>query len=181
MQGIDLSKYAQSKRFVFVDGLSELFLPAIATKGNASADRTVVLRNGSELGGIFDGIMSAVKSLSGGKVVLIIDQLDVLLAAGGQAVTAVAIADMLMELRQVGLALSIKTSAVLIALIACTLNDPYHFGGCAFGARTTYTSRNESFQFLVECGSSGELGAWTAALRYRCGEGCQWCYKNHTG
>jgi hypothetical protein len=58
-----------------------------------------------ELGKVREEILDAVKSLRGpdgsGKVMLVIDQLDLLLVTGGQDVTSTAIGEMLMDIRQV--------------------------------------------------------------------------------
>lgn len=106
IQGIDLGKQISSKRFIFVDGLSELYLPSSLAKQMTSAkqDGIITLRDGMNISGIKDGIMSAIRTVqtSGtAKVVLIVDQLDLLLAAGGDAVSVAAVEDMLMELREV--------------------------------------------------------------------------------
>jgi elongator complex protein 6 len=96
-QGLDLDKLAAKKRFGFVDGLSGLFLPkqkAIPRMGEK------VLSN-FNLRDVAGEIQEAIQILreGGGKVMLAIDQLDLLLAAGGDHITPVAMGDVLTELR----------------------------------------------------------------------------------
>lgn len=101
MQGIDFDKSVAKKRFAFVDGLSGLFLP-----------RKVVERDGesiltkSDLTSVAEEILKVVGTLKGGddgrgKTILVIDQIDLLLAAGGNQVTAIGMEAMLMVLREV--------------------------------------------------------------------------------
>lgn len=84
-----------------MDGLTGLFLPktsAVKTGGN-------VLGN-PELPAVSSEIQHAVQSLKAasgeGNVFLIIDQLDLLLAVGGDRIGAVNLGEMLMGLREVG-------------------------------------------------------------------------------
>lgn len=86
-----------------MDGLSGLFLPG-AGPGN---DGEVILRS-AELGRVYEDILGAVRSLQkiedgshSGKVLLIVDALDLLLATAGMNASSVGLGDMLMDLREV--------------------------------------------------------------------------------
>jgi elongator complex protein 6 len=94
-----LDKLAAKKRFTFVDGLSGLFLSN--QKPNSIAGERVLSNSG--LSSVSGEIQQAIKTLQGdgGKIVLVIDQMDLLLAAGGDQVTAGGMGDILMGLREV--------------------------------------------------------------------------------
>jgi elongator complex protein 6 len=82
-----------------VDGLTGLFLPKKSTAGKgenilSSPDLTAVSME-------IQRSIQSLKDVEGGNVVLIIDQLDLLLAAGGDQIGAVNVGDMVMELREV--------------------------------------------------------------------------------
>lgn len=101
--GIDWSKQVNNSRLVFVDGLTELFLPASKSAGSAQAVRDgVITLHGADLKKIYETIIFAIETLGQGRVVLVIDQLDLLLAAGGNTFSSNALGDMVMNLRQVG-------------------------------------------------------------------------------
>jgi elongator complex protein 6 len=94
------------KRFAFVDGLSSLYLP-VQTQAAAGKPGEVVLQS-PKLAKVGEGILSVVQSLhsSGdsqgtGKVMLIIDALDLLLATSGNDASPVGMEDMLMDLQEV--------------------------------------------------------------------------------
>jgi elongator complex protein 6 len=82
-----------------VDGLTGLFLPTSAGRAEenvlSSPDLTTVS------GEIQRSIQNLKDFDGGGKLILIIDQLDLLLAAGGDQITAVSIRDKLIGLREV--------------------------------------------------------------------------------
>ncbi|KUJ14391.1 uncharacterized protein LY89DRAFT_137598 [Mollisia scopiformis] len=100
--GLDLDKLAAKKRFVFVDGLSGLFLSK-QQKASPAKGGNVTLSN-SGLESVSEAIHNDAKTLrhSQGttKIMLIVDQLDLLLAAGGDAVNAVGLGDLLLGLRE---------------------------------------------------------------------------------
>ena len=94
---------AAQKRFAFVDGLSGLFLPGTGP----GKDGEVVLRS-AELRKVYEDISGVVRSLKNGrdgsdcgKVVLVIDALDLLLVTAGANASSVGLGDMLMDLREV--------------------------------------------------------------------------------
>ncbi|CZS91944.1 uncharacterized protein RAG0_02505 [Rhynchosporium agropyri] len=100
--GLDLDKLSFKQRFAFVDGLSCLFLP----RQSSSAVRRVeekVLSSG-DLESVTREIQAAIEVLQGSrdtsKVLLVVDQLDLLLAAGGDKNRALNIGNMLMDLRE---------------------------------------------------------------------------------
>jgi hypothetical protein len=82
-----------------VDGLSGLFLPK--QKSGIGVGEMVLSSPG--LKSVASEIKQAIQSLqeSGGEVVFIVDQLELLLAAGGEHVTAVEITEMLLGFREV--------------------------------------------------------------------------------
>ncbi|KAH6671847.1 hypothetical protein B0J14DRAFT_81963 [Halenospora varia] len=97
--GLDLEKAAAKRRFAFVDGLSGLFLP--------KQQKQPVKRPGEKrlvdpgLASISGEISNAIKDLGeAGEVVLVVDQLDLLLATAGGQVGAVDITDLLTGLRE---------------------------------------------------------------------------------
>ena len=86
-----------------MDGLSGLFLsnsqqPMLGKSGEK------ILRN-SALASVSEEIQNAIQTLNTGqereKVVLIVDQLDLLLAAGGDQIGTVELGELLMALREV--------------------------------------------------------------------------------
>ncbi|KAG4437077.1 hypothetical protein IFR05_007452 [Cadophora sp. M221] len=97
--GLDLDKLALKKKFAFVDGLSGLFLPRQPTTTTRRGGEKVLSSPGLE--SMAKKIQNGIEALQGtGKVLLVIDQLDLLLAAGGEHVGAVSLEDMLMGLRE---------------------------------------------------------------------------------
>jgi elongator complex protein 6 len=113
-QGIDFDKLAANRRFVFVDGLSGLFLPKQKPLPGKGGERTL---SSPDLKTVSEEIRQAVEGLKSGqdgpgKVLLVVDQIDLLLAAGGDSVTAIALGEVFMGLREVcGHFHSIKSEA----------------------------------------------------------------------
>ncbi|KAI9730030.1 MAG: hypothetical protein M1818_008299 [Claussenomyces sp. TS43310] len=102
--GLDLSRLAQRRRFAFVDGVSGLCLPRPCWEAQ-TRDATVL--SDVRLESVHAEVLRAVGALRKGegagrrKVVLVVDQMDFLLAAGGEGVHAVALSALLMEWRQI--------------------------------------------------------------------------------
>lgn len=100
-QGLDLEKLAAKKRFKQVAGLTSMFVPgrqkALVGKAEENALSNPALEPVSR------EIMGSIQNLKegGGRILLVIDQLDLLLAAGGEHVSAVGLGDMLMCFREV--------------------------------------------------------------------------------
>ena len=129
LKGLDLDKLSSKKRFAFIDGLSGLFISNLDAAGQQRGRRATMSRLGkagekvltdSRLESISKEISSSIESLDGGqgdglgKVVLVIDQLDLLLAAGGEDVTPTGVGEMLLGLREVRLlSFLVKASFVL--------------------------------------------------------------------
>lgn len=87
-----------------MDGLSGLFLPKQQKSLPARGGERILGK--SDLTTVSEEIQLAVEGLKGGKdsegkVLLVIDQIDLLLAAGGDQITANGVAEMLMSLREV--------------------------------------------------------------------------------
>lgn len=91
-----------NKKFGFVDGLSGLYLPAQKPLPRGGGQKVLLHPN---LEAISRQIQQAVQQLNGqddqSRVLLVIDQLDLLLATGGTQVGAVEVGDMLLGLREV--------------------------------------------------------------------------------
>lgn len=100
-QGLDLDKLAAKKRFAFIDGLSELYLEPARSKAGTRGANAI---RGNELATIHNTVKNTLKELQAGsgKVVLVIDQLDLLLATSGDKLDTVALGDTLMDWRLVG-------------------------------------------------------------------------------
>lgn len=118
--GLDLGKAAQRGRFLFLDGVSGLFVPSRNCEGKARDMRhemggSARVLQESSLEAVRQAVLDGIRELQkpqqqgeegdgeAGRIVLIIDQLDFLLAAGGDEVTAVGMGQLLMDLRQVSL------------------------------------------------------------------------------
>ncbi|KAF3802156.1 hypothetical protein GCG54_00012402 [Colletotrichum gloeosporioides] len=95
--GLDLETLGRSGKFVFVDGLSGLFSDATPppTKGR----RTL---RGAKIPDVQRELEAAVADVSGGggKVVLVVDQPDFLLAATGEEVGGLVVKNMLLDLQE---------------------------------------------------------------------------------
>ena len=88
-----------------MDGLSGLFVPRQQKSVTQRAGQAVL--RSSDLSVVTEELSNAISQLDGGqergssKVVLVIDQLDLLLAAGGERVGVGKLLEMLMGLREV--------------------------------------------------------------------------------
>ncbi|KUI61985.1 hypothetical protein VP1G_09148 [Cytospora mali] len=112
--GLNLDTLASQGRFYFVDGLSRLFLGAAAT-GPAAGRGGYAYLESPRVTDIARALSVAVVQLqaargSAGKIVLVLDQPDVLLAAG-DGVTSTALRDVILDLRE-------KVHATAITLAA---------------------------------------------------------------
>lgn len=107
-QGLDLDKFAAKKRFMFIDGLSGLFTPKHGKPMSSSKGGDKILVN-SGLGRVSEEIHAAIEAMKtspgGSKVLLVVDQLDLLLAAGGEDINAMNIGEMLVGFRDVSLSI----------------------------------------------------------------------------
>ncbi|KAL2065626.1 hypothetical protein VTL71DRAFT_3296 [Oculimacula yallundae] len=111
--GLDLDKLGLKKRFSFVDGLSSLFLPrqpsAAARRGGENVLSSPNLESVTkEIQGSIEALQT---SQGGSRVLLVIDQLDLLLAAGGEKMSAVEVSNMLTGLREIACATIMTLSA----------------------------------------------------------------------
>jgi elongator complex protein 6 len=103
VQGLDLDKLAAKKRFQFVDGLSGLFLPKqLRAAPGRVGEKTL---SDPSLASVSRDLQNAIQPLrnseGAGKTLLVVDQLDLLLASGGDQIGSVNLGDMLMSLREV--------------------------------------------------------------------------------
>lgn len=98
-QGLDLDSLSRADRFSFVDGLTELLSGGRGSEH--TADRGRVLLNGKP-DDVRRSIEAAIADVRSGPKILIIDQLDELLAIfGDEDVTGPALEGMLLSLREV--------------------------------------------------------------------------------
>ncbi|KAG6367212.1 hypothetical protein INS49_001397 [Diaporthe citri] len=106
--GLNLDALAARGRFLFVDGLSRLFLgadgPVAPAAGRGPGQQQHLYLDSPRLADVARVLGAAIERLqaAGGKVVLILDQPDVLLAAAspGDGVTGTAWKDVLLGLRE---------------------------------------------------------------------------------
>ena len=84
-----------------MDGLSGLFLPKQQKSLPGRGGEKILSK--SDLTSVSEEIRRAMEALKdeGGKVLLVIDQIDLLLAAGDSHVTAIGLGEMLIGLREV--------------------------------------------------------------------------------
>lgn len=103
IQGVDLEALRKNGRFHFIDGLSQLFLDDASTIVKPAAAQEAL--TSQRLEGIAQSLSVAVDQLrargTGGKVIMIMDQPDLLLAATGDEVTGAALRDVLLDVREV--------------------------------------------------------------------------------
>ncbi|KAL3420057.1 hypothetical protein PVAG01_08556 [Phlyctema vagabunda] len=100
--GLDLDKFNAKKQFTFVDGLSGLFVPK-QPKDCLAADSNRVLQN-TELEAIQAQILDSMNTVNeratGAKTLLIVDQLDVMMALKSEKIHAVNLGELLMCLQE---------------------------------------------------------------------------------
>jgi hypothetical protein len=102
-QAIDLDGLTRTGRFVFVDGLSGLFLDDGVVDPNIPRQRGRRTVEGAALDSVKKELHGAVEDLQseGARIFLIIDQLDFFLAASGEDVTGAVLANMSLDIREV--------------------------------------------------------------------------------
>jgi elongator complex protein 6 len=102
--GVDLEALGRQGRFGFVDGLSGLFLgPEVKARPPGQDWRcTLTSPEVADVGAVLHAAVDGLAQGSGnGKVVLVIDQLDFLLAAAGTERLGLQLHDLLLDLREV--------------------------------------------------------------------------------
>jgi elongator complex protein 6 len=93
---------AAKKRFYFVDGLSGLFVSKQRALPTKVGERILESPSLAVVSEEIRGAIQALKDADGGsKVLLVVDQLDLLLAAGGDQIGVVNVGEMLMGWREV--------------------------------------------------------------------------------
>ncbi|KAJ4417597.1 hypothetical protein N0V82_006070 [Gnomoniopsis sp. IMI 355080] len=101
--GFNLGTLITQRKFSFVDGLSRLFIGAAGAPPTAQAQGHVYLES-PRMADVAKSLSAAVDQLSavGGKVVLVLDQPDVWLAAAGagDGVTSGSLRDLVLDLRE---------------------------------------------------------------------------------
>lgn len=101
--GLDLDGLGRRGRFVFVDGLTGLLYSGSddGKAGDAADTRKDGVLKSSRIGDMQAEITAALAQLRTGRKVLVIDQIDVLLAVSEDEVTSTGISSMLLSLREV--------------------------------------------------------------------------------
>lgn len=104
--GLDLDGLSQKARFVFVDGLSGLFVhpPTAHGPGEVGAGQQRILSDPTLPAfreQVEKGIAEARALNPGSKTVLVLDQPDLLLAASGEDISSQALQEVLLDLREV--------------------------------------------------------------------------------
>ncbi|CZR63932.1 uncharacterized protein PAC_13829 [Phialocephala subalpina] len=166
--GLDLDKLAAKKRFAFVDGLSGLFLPrqqkASSAKVASNILTNLVLQNVSH------EIINVAKTLrdseGGVQVLLVVDQLDLLLAAGGDAVGAVSVGEMLMGLREEVYSTIVSLSADLP--LVSSHQTPLEADHAAFLLSTAHQADFTMNLRLLDSGTARDV---SGVLRITIGDG----------
>jgi len=153
-QGLDLEKLAAKRRFAFVDGLSGLFVPRTRAAAGKVGEKIL---SSPALANVSEELVGSIRSLKdsqgeSGKILLVIDQLDLLLAAGGEQIGAVGLGDMLMGLREVCLQclrmIATSTDIWLGGSFYCC----YAICGLSSCVSSTYAIGEGSRRFLAEFG-----------------------------
>ncbi|KAJ0269182.1 hypothetical protein COL940_012681 [Colletotrichum noveboracense] len=164
--GLDLETLGRSGKFVFIDGLSGLFSKTAPppTKGR----RTL---RGAKIPDVQRELEAAVADVSGGggKVVLVVDQPDFLLAATGEEVGGLVVKNMLLDLQEQKVHASIVTVAAdepLVGAQATMLEKEHasfvlglaHAAEMVVGLRLldTGTARDVSGVLRVTAGGDGD-------------------------
>jgi elongator complex protein 6 len=100
-QGLDLEKLANKKRFIFVDGLTSLFLPAMSSKAPSTSTPSSANPRPADIAQIREDIKSSIHALQDkeeqNNPVLIIDGLDLVLATFATA-DPVSLSSMVLDL-----------------------------------------------------------------------------------
>lgn len=100
LQGLDLDAHSRTGRFTFVDGLTGTYGDSKPQTPGARKER--VLR-GTNLADIKKEIEGAIGDLKASRKVLIIDQLDALLAITDESTTSLTLQNLVLGLRSVSL------------------------------------------------------------------------------
>lgn len=99
--GLDLDAMGRGGRFAFVDGLTGLFSSEEEGNSVVRGGRSDGILRSSKVEDVEAAIVTALGQLQTDRKVLIIDQLDVLLAASEEDVTSTSLSGMLLSLREV--------------------------------------------------------------------------------
>lgn len=175
IQGIDFDKLAAKKRFTFVDGLSELFLPKQQKSLPGRGGEKILSK--SDLTSVSDEIRQAVEGLKGGKdgsgkVLLIIDQVDLFLATVGDQVTAAGVGEMLMGLREVCCPFPDERNKADDNCKACTCHSYNSLSRLSVSSCSPNATGDGACSALAEFGASGRFHHELEAVRFRNSKGC---------
>jgi hypothetical protein len=155
-----------------VDGLTGLFLP----KSSAGRGRETILSS-PELAALSGEIKHAIQNLKdaegGGNVILVVDQLDLLLAAAGDQIGAVNLGEMLTGLREVcGPLEELATYINADPYSGSAFNNFVSLGRLSPGIAKSDASRKRSGIFGAQRGTRSRFRYESEAFRYRDGKGC---------
>lgn len=108
-----------------------------------------------------------------GRVLLVIDQLDLLLATGDEPIGPVEIEEMLLGLREV-CTVPLYTCSQLNIVLECSRNDPDPLSGQPVGVKPADPARIKSCSGFVRHSARSRFHHELKALGFRHGKGCQW-------
>jgi len=139
---LDLDKLASKGRFAFVDGLSGLYLPG-HQRALLKTEGVTVLRS-PKLDVTAEDITNAIRQLKGSgtdRILLVVDQLDLLLAAGDDEVSAVGLEALLMDLQEYahGTVVSLSADYPLVSTQQTTLEREHAVFLLSTAHRADYT------------------------------------------
>ena len=157
-----------------MDGLSGLFLPkqqkALPTRAGERILST------SDLTTVSEEMRQALEGLKGGedakeKVVLVIDQVDLLLAAGGDQVTANELAEMLLGLREVCDPI-LDIGVMMLNPKARLCNNCHSLGGLSVSSFSSNTFRNRPRSSITVSDPPSRLHHELKIVRFRDSKRC---------
>lgn len=134
-QGLDLDALSRTGRFTFVDGLTGLYSSAqpAARPSVPTARKERVLRS-TNVADVKKEVEGAIADLRTSRKVLIIDQLDALLAITDESTTGLALQNLVLSLCSVSSPLTtVGDSHKLISTVACSQHPPHPF--CRYTSR----------------------------------------------
>lgn len=160
--------------FAFVDGLSRFFLPP---GSGQSSNVALELVAAGGIKGVTAGITQVVQKLARPLPLLILENLDFMLAAAGEGVGALDMADMVLDLREVWVSPMIGgVRDVADAEVAVSFYDRIGECRCAVCGTSADTAGGGACSICGGAGSRRGVDSGAAAAGYGGCEGCEWGY-----